>query len=53
MEFFSFVTQHFCPPTPQRWGTFGQDFSFKVPIFGGLRGLLGFVTAARDFIELT
>ena len=53
MEFFRFAIQHFCPPTPQFWGTFGQDFSFKVPHLWGIWGLLGFVTAARDFIELT
>ena len=41
------------PPNPQRWGTFGQDSRLKSPIFGGFRGLLGFVTVARDFIELT
>ena len=36
MEFFRFVIQHFCPPTPQFWGTFGQDFSFKVPHLWGI-----------------
>ena len=41
------------PPTPQFWGTFGQDFSFKSPKNGGFGGLLGFVTAARDLIEFT
>ena len=53
MEFFRFVIQHFCPPTPEFGGLSDKISRSKSPIFGGFRGLLGFVTAVRDFIELT
>ena len=56
MEFFRFVIQHFCPPTPQppKIGGLSDKISrSKSPNLGGFRGLLGFVTAAIDFIELT
>ena len=53
MEFFRFVIQHLCPQPPSFGGLLDKISRSKSPIFGGFGGLLGFVTAARDFIELT
>ena len=53
MEFFRFVIQHFCPQPPNFGGLSDKISRSKSPIFGGFRGQLRFVTAARDFIELT
>jgi hypothetical protein len=53
IEFFRFVIERSCPPTPQFWGTSRQDFSSKSLKLGGFRGLPGFVTAVKDFIEFT